>query len=106
MPVAIPVIAAVAGYAASAELAGVIGIGLLNAGLGLTAAEGIFAGTALASLGGFVVSTAVNAVGSRAFAPGNHDSTPESTAINAQSHAVMVNTTIGTHRIIYGQAKV
>src|SRR4051794_21146543 len=97
MPPAVPVIAAVAGAAVTAEVGAAIGATILGS---------TFLATAAASLSGFVVATGINAVASRAFTPGNHQSTPEATAIEAQSHAVMVNTAIGTHKIIYGQAKV
>jgi hypothetical protein len=97
MPVAIPVIAAVAGAAVTAQVGVAIGATLLGS---------TFLATAVSSLAGFAVTTGLNAVGSRAFAPNNHASTPESTAINLQSNATMVNTTIGTHKIVYGQAKV
>ncbi len=102
MPVAVPLIAAAAGYAAASGMAGVIGIGLLNAGIGLTAAEGIFAGTVLSSLGGFVVSTAIDAVGSRLFAPNKSSSA----AAAVLQPGVMVRETLESHKIIYGQAKV
>jgi hypothetical protein len=103
MPAAIPLVAAAAGYAASAAGIGeaIFGVTLLNAGLGFSV------GGAIAfenSIAGFLVSTALNAVGSRAFAP--HSSQPADLNANPQSRATMVNSTVETHKIVYGEAKV
>lgn len=107
MPPAVPVIAAVAGAAvAQSALAGVVGVALLNAGIGLTAGAGIFAGTVISSLAGFVVTTAINTIGSRAFAPSTSTSPYTNLTNDPQSRAVMVHSPVESHKIIYGEAKV
>lgn len=106
MPAAVPVIAAVAGAAATAEVASLgVGVALLNAGIGLSAGAGILAGSVISSLAGFVVSTGINAIGSRAFAP-HHPGSNLASSSEPQSRATMVNSTVETHKIIYGEAKV
>ncbi|WP_435007977.1 phage tail protein [Tundrisphaera lichenicola] len=109
MPPAIPVIAAIAGAATAAE----VGVGLTAffacdvAAAGAIGALGISAATAgaiTAGLAGFAVSTAINAVGSRAFAPGHPGSSLSTNA--PSSRAAMVTSTVETHKVIYGQAKV
>ena len=81
MPPAVPLIAAVAGYAATSA----IGTGLF------------------ATLAGFVVSSAVNQLGSRALAkkPKQQAFTQE-----AQGRALLIRSSVETHKLIYGQAKV
>ncbi len=106
MPAAVPVIAAVAGAAATAEVASLgVGVALLNAGIGLSAGAGILAGSVISSLAGFVVSTGISAIGSRAFAP-SHPGSNLASSSEPQSRATMVNSTVETHKIIYGEAKV
>src|SRR4051794_23841759 len=107
MPAAVPLIGALAGYATATELgiSTIVGLGALNAGIGLTAGAGIFLGSAAAGLAGFVVSTAINAIGSRAFAPGKSNPGSNLTS-DPQARATMINSTVETHKIIYGEAKV
>jgi hypothetical protein len=91
MPAIIPVIAAVAGSAAA-------GAGIA-AGIGLTA----FAATAFDAAFGFVVSTAINQLGSRLVSQ-----KPKSSALNqdAAGRAVTLRSSIASHKVIYGTAKV
>lgn len=99
----IPLVAAVAGAAAAASGVGfgLAGLTILNSGLGFS----FLGATAFAnSLAGFVVSTALNAVGSRMF-PGAKPSTPNF-AEAAKGQSVMVQSSVETHKIIYGRAKV
>src|SRR5688572_8196965 len=81
MAPAIPLIAAVAGYATTAA----IGAGFL------------------ASLAGFVVSAAVNQLGSRIFGK-----KPKTSAFgsDASGRVVQVRSSVESHKIIYGQARV
>lgn len=105
MPAAVPVIAAVAGAATASSLAAIpLGVMLGGAatglaGLGLTS-------SLVGSLAGFAVATGINAVGSRAFSPSKGHSPAADLTIDPQSRATMVNSTVETHKIIYGEAKV
>jgi Putative phage tail protein len=108
MPPAIPIIAAVAGAAAFEATAGAVtaylacdafGASVVGA-LGISAATG---GTLVAGLAGFAVSSGVSAVGSRAFAP---KKAQPNLNTDPQSRAQMLASTVETHKIIYGRAKV
>jgi hypothetical protein len=91
MPPAVPLIAAVAGAAVTAEVGAsltVFAIGSFYTGLG----GAVFSELA-GSLAGFVVSTAIDAVGSRLFAP------KKTTIVQP---GIMVRETIETHKIVYG----
>ena len=75
----------------------------------ITTALGISAGTAsliVAGTAGFVVSTALNTIGSRAFAPSASTSAYSNLTQDPQSQAVMVHSPVETHKVIYGRAKV
>jgi hypothetical protein len=93
MPPAIPLVAAAAGYAASAGIAAAVGATLGTFSLGAIGA----------AMGGFLVATAVNAVGSRAFS--SKPSRPDFTQ-SASNQAVMVRTSVESHKVVYGRAKV
>ncbi|MCE9566377.1 MAG: hypothetical protein K8U57_30505 [Planctomycetes bacterium] len=81
MPAAVPLVAAVAGYGASAAIGG----GLLGA------------------LGGFVVSSAINQIGGRALTkkPKN-----QSTAQDASGRTLVIRSSVESHKIIYGTTRV
>ena len=107
MAPAVPLIAAVAGAGAASAISGGLlagglfgGLeaGLINAGVGFT-----FTGAAslIGSIGGFVVSTAIDAVGSRLFAPGK----PGAPAAVLKP-GIMVRETLESHKIIYGTQKI
>lgn len=95
MAKAIPLIGALAG----AALAGPLGLGLLNAGIGLSAAQGILAG----KIAGFLVSTAISQVGSRALAK-----KPKAQAFAQESsgRSLILRSSVESHKIIYGRARV
>jgi hypothetical protein len=103
----VPIIGAIAGAATAGSLAtAAVPFFAFGAGGGIATALGITAGTAsliTAGLAGFVVSTSLNAVGSRLFSANapSADFTQQ-----AQSRAVMVKSAVDTHKIIYGRAKV
>jgi hypothetical protein len=110
MPVAIPIIAAVAGAATAASVTtGVTAFFAYDvAAAGFIGAIGISAATAgavTAGLAGFVVTTALNSIGSRAFSPGSSNPGSNLTS-DPQARATMVHSTVETHKIIYGEAKV
>jgi hypothetical protein len=106
MPPAVPLIAAAAGaWGASAVGSGLLAgglfggleAGLINAGIGFS-----FAGASsfIGSAAGFVVSTAIDAVGSRLFA----QSKPQAAAV--LKPGIMVRETLETHKIVYGTQKI
>jgi hypothetical protein len=103
MPPAVPLIAAAAGSYIAGSAA--IGIGFTSLGLaaGLSEAGAGFVGLVAPYIAGFAVSTAIDAVGSRAFASKPAAPNFNTTAI---SHAVMVKSTTESHKIIYGTARV
>ncbi len=109
MPPAIPIIAAVAGAAVSAEVgtvaAGFFACDVFGAsiigGLGISAG---LAGSIVGAAAGFIVSTAIDAVGSRAFGSNSDSSSPAAAA--AFKPGIMVREALESHKIIYGQAKV
>jgi hypothetical protein len=94
MPPALPLVAAAAGIAASAETATLIGATLLGS---------TFLASAAAGAAGFVVATGINAVGSRAL--GNAASTPAASASAAAAVSTMVRSSVESHKIIYGQMR-
>ena len=103
MPVAIPLVAAAAGaYAASATI-GAITLGVLGTGL-FTAGTGIAVGGLLASAAGFAVTTALNAVGSRALSSGPKGGGAAS-AQDARGQSFMVRTSVESHKVVYGQSR-
>ncbi len=81
MPPAVPLVAAVAGYAASAAIGG----GLLGA------------------LAGFVVSTAISQIGGRAFAK---QPKQEAFSTEASGRTQVVRSSVESHKVVYGTAKV
>jgi hypothetical protein len=105
---AIPIIAAVAGAGAAASigataLGGAFTVGLLNAGIGFSAGGAIaFTG----ALAGFAVSTAVNAIGSRALSTKSNGSIGGGTAQEASGHSIMSRSSVESHKTIYGQTRV
>lgn len=106
MPPAVPLIAAAAGAAATSAITGGLTIALATSGAFATFGAAMTAGTVLSSLAGFVVTTGINAVGSRAFSPSRGASPAADLTADPQARATMVKSTVETHKIIYGQAKV
>lgn len=110
MPKAIPLVAAGAGLLATGGLGaallpwgslGGLTTGLAGLGLGFTLpGAASFIGTAA----GFVVATAVNAIGSRALAGGAKQDpfSPQAT----QGRSQMVRSSVDSHKIVYGRSKV
>jgi Putative phage tail protein len=94
MPPAVPLIAVAVAYAASTEAAVVIGATILGSTLLASAAAGLV---------GFVVAAGINAVGSRAFS--SKPKAPDFSE-SAQGRSTMVQSTIESHKIIYGLTKV
>ncbi|WP_029629915.1 ubiquitin-activating E1 FCCH domain-containing protein, partial [Zavarzinella formosa] len=78
MPPAIPLIAAVAGAAASTAIGGILG-----------------------SIAGFVVSTAINQIGGRAVSK-----KPKSSSLADAGRDLMLRSSVESHKIVYGRAKV
>jgi|GEM_PF-524101 len=100
MPAAIPLVAAVAGAAVTAEGVGfaTFGLSLLNSGVGFS----FLGATAFAnSIAGFLVSTALSTIGAMAFAPKS-----EHNNFNKEARTVMVRSSVESHKIIYGIARV
>ncbi|CAN5264278.1 hypothetical protein BH10PLA2_BH10PLA2_00740 [soil metagenome] len=95
MAKAVPLVA----MAAGAALAGPLGVGILNAGIGLTAAQGIFAG----QLGGFLISTAIGQLAGSALS--KKPKAPSFTQ-EAQGRALQIRSSVETHKIVYGEARV
>lgn len=95
MPMAVPLVAAAVGY----QAAGIIGVGLLNAGIGLSAGSGILIG----QIGGFAIAAAINQTASKALTkkPKAQQFTSE-----ASGRTVMVRSSVESHKIIYGQIRV
>ena len=94
MPPAVPVVAAAVGsYAAGAGLA-TVAFGMLPWSTGA-----LLVNSAI----GFVASSAINALGSRAFS-GNKAKTPSFTQ-EAQGRSVVLRSSVDTHKIVYGQAR-
>lgn len=102
MPPAIPIVAAAAGAAAASSLTGAITLGVLGTGL-FSAGTGIAIGGLLSSAAGFVVSTAINAVGSRAVS--SKPKPGANTAQEARGQTVMVRSSVESHKIAYGQTR-
>ncbi len=96
MPPAVPVVAALA----ASQLGPLIGVGLLNAGLGLTAAQGIFAGQLLGAVAGF----GINAIGSRALA--KKPKAQSAGGTNDPGLRTVVRLSDASHRVIYGRVRV
>ena len=99
MPPAVPLVAVAAGYAVSASIAA-IPLGALAGGafvgLGLSSA-------AIGAGAGFVVSTAINQIGARAFSP---KSGSGAAAQSAHGQSLMLRSSVESHKIVYGTAKV
>lgn len=96
MPVAIPFAAAAAGYGATT-----LGVGGALFGAGLL---GSFGAAVIAdSVFGFVVSAAVNQLGSRALSK-----KPKQNSFGAEAagRATLIRSSVDSHKVIYGQAKV
>jgi hypothetical protein len=106
VPAAVPLIGAVAGFAA-ADAISAIPLGILF-GSAATSLAGIgITSSIVGGLAGFVVATGISAVGSRMFAPSHNSGiSPASDLTDPQARATMVQSTVETHKIIYGQAKV
>lgn len=101
MPAAVPVVAAVAGAAASYGVSTsltVFAFGSFYTGLGGAAFSALAGG-----LAGFTVSTAINAVGSRALSSKSKAGNP---AQDARGQSVMVRNSVESHKIVYGQTRV
>ena len=96
MPAVVPVVAALA----ASQLGPVIGVGLLNAGIGLTAAQGIFAGQLIGAIAGF----GINAIGSRALA--KKPKAQSAGGTNDPGLRTVVRLSDASHRIIYGRVRV
>lgn len=81
MAAVVPLVAVVAGYGASAAIGGEL----------------------LGALGGFVLSTAISQIGSRALSK-----KPKSPAFSSEAsgRATVVRSAVESHKIIYGQTKV
>jgi hypothetical protein len=100
MPPAVPVVGALAG-AAAGSAAAFGGFGFATAAFGVlpwsTAALAINAGL------GFIVSTAVNQLGSRALSK-----KPKAQAFTqeAQGRSIMIRSSVETHKLVYGTARV
>lgn len=101
MPAAVPLVAAVAGAAATSALTGTLAVGLFGAGLVGSVGAAITAGGILASAAGFVVSSAINAVGGALTSK-----KPKRTGLTANQNLETIRSTIESHKIIYGQARV
>ncbi len=74
--------------------------------IGATLLGSTLLASAAASFAGFVVASGINAVGSRAFSPHPKSASSLTDPNAGQSRATMVNSTVETHKIIYGEAKV
>jgi hypothetical protein len=87
--------AAAAGSYASSALA----VGLFNAGIGLSFGSAIIGG----QIGGFLVSTAINQIGSSVF-----NKKPKSPTFqqDAAGRTQMIRSSVESHKIIYGQTRV
>ncbi|WP_020471456.1 phage tail protein [Zavarzinella formosa] len=110
MPAVIPLVGAIAGAITTAELAtATVPFFAFGAGGGLATALGITAGTAslaVAGVAGFVVATAIDTVGAKAFSPKTAPLTSSLLNSAAQSRAVQIRSAVESHKIIYGRAKV
>lgn len=95
MPAVVPLAAAAAGLAVASS-----GVGAaITLGLGF----GFAGAMAVGQIAGFVVATGINYIGSRALA--KKPKAPSFTA-DAQGRSDMVRSSVESHKIIYGQAKV
>jgi hypothetical protein len=105
MPAAIPVVAALAGAATATAVGSSLSV--IAFGGFYTALSGTTFAALAGGLAGFAVSTAINAVGSRAFS-----SKPSAgaggggSAQEARGRTVMVRSSVESHKIIYGQSRV
>ena len=102
MPVAIPLVAAAAGAYAATATAGALTLGVLGTGL-FSAGTGIAIGGFASSLAGFAVTTALNAVGSRAF--GSKPKAAAASAQDARGQSFMVRSSVESHKVVYGRTR-
>lgn len=102
MPPAVAVVAAVAGsYVASATV-GALTLAVLGTGA-FSAGVGIAVGGVLASAAGFLVTTALNAVGSRLV---SGSSRPGAAAVqDARGQSFMARTPVESHKVVYGRTR-
>ena len=104
MPAAIPLVAAAAGAYATTAAVGTITLGVLGTGL-FSAGVGIAAGSVLAGLAGFAVTTAINAVGSR-LVGSKPKAGGATSAQDARGQSVMVRSSVESHKVVYGETRV
>lgn len=100
MPAAVPLVAAVAGSAVASSIPLITGLGGLALGAGLSTGAAATFGALAAKAVGFVVSSGLQSLG------GGKKAKRASFAEDARSNVTTQRSSIGTHKIIYGQTRV